>query len=677
MSLFGNIFKRFTGLNANQQQLLTSYQSRFDESFDSTGVSINIHSGMRLDTVYTAIKRIADSVASTPVPVYQFDAKNKNKAYTHPIYRLLNVQSNQDMTSYTWKHLSTTHLLGWGNSFSEIERDNAGRIIALNPMHPDDVKLAGRTQDTGEMVYRWNDNQGRTFYFPASDVLHQRGTSFDGVMGISPIMQMRSLVGRAAAREEFQTRFYANGAVLGGVISHPGELTDESLKRFRKSFDELYRGPRNSGKILLLEGAAKFDALGVNPRDAQFVETSKMDAARIAALFGIPMQFLNEVETTTRASAEQLFREFLALGLNTIFSNMEQQYNVSLFTPAEQKTYYTEFLREALIQSDFTALIAGLKDEVLTAILTPNEARGRLNMNPIEGGDVLLAPVNMVPIEQLGKTQAFQAPTKAPESAPEPPKPTEPQAKSLRSESKSNRNASKSSRKHIVKSQQIVLKDAFERCQKREHQDISQLVKKSLRTNKGFDSGIESYYADNSDFTKHFKKTMRSIVDSTSTAVGADVSNQIDSDVGDGGTFADAYLDTMALRYTSSSKRQLQALLTDLPEGDDAGDAIEERLSQWEHGSSDANPTRAEKESNNEATRMVMAMARMFLVAGGVTQLVWSGGECPICQELDGKVVGTEESFASEGDEIGDLKVESNTFAPPLHQGCVCSIDPA
>jgi hypothetical protein len=73
---------------------------------------------------------------------------------------------------------------------------------------------------------------------------------------------------------------------------------------------------------------------------------------------------------------------------------------------------------------------------------------------------------------------------------------------------------------------------------------------------------------------------------------------------------------------------------------------------------------------------MVNALARFFFSSGGVTKLVWSGGDCPICQELDGVVVGIEDSFASAGDDIGGMTAESNTFHPPLHQGCQCEINP-
>jgi HK97 family phage portal protein len=244
------------------------------------------------------------------------------------------------MTSYTWKHLTAVHLLGWGNSFSEIVRNNAGIIVALNPMHPEDVKIEGTLPSTGALVYSWTNRSNQKFMLSEADVLHIRYMSFDGIIGCSPILHLKQLVGRSKAREEFQSRFYANGAQLGGVITMPGDMTDEQFERHRKSFEDLYKGPKNAGKMLILEGSQQYHPISINPKDAEFIDTSKLDAAKIAAAYGVPLQLINDIATTTRASSEQLFREFLMLGLNTVFTNIEAEINMKLFSEAESITLY-------------------------------------------------------------------------------------------------------------------------------------------------------------------------------------------------------------------------------------------------------------------------------------------------------------------------------------------------
>jgi hypothetical protein len=192
---------------------------------------------------------------------------------------------------------------------------------------------------------------------------------------------------------------------------------------------------------------------------------------------------------------------------------------------------------------------------------------------------------------------------------------------------------------------------------------------------------MDDYYAKDSAFSSYFTKTLNPVMRSLTNGVHDQVENQLDKTIdNDGSDFAGEYMDTLLFRYTSSSKRQLKSLLSDLPSDGDPGDAIDERLSEWDNGTTPENPSRADKESKNETHRFVNAVARTMFAAGGVEQLVWnaSGEACPICDELDGRVVGIEDNFVNDGDELSNgYKAEGNFMSSPLHQGCECSIDPA
>ena len=384
-------------------------------STTAAGIFVNPHTGTRQEIVYICIKRLSDAIAMTPWPVFRQLTRGRDEARDHSVWRVLNIQANRDMTAFTWKQVTAAHVLGWGNAFSFISRDPGGRVRELIPMHPDNVRIIGRTA-AGHIIYEWqfqDPAEPMAAYTPVKltspDVLHIRGLTWDGICGISPIMHLRELIGRAKAREDFQSRFYGNGCVFGGAITTPEELTDDQVKRQRETFEKLYKGSGNAWKILLLEGSQKFTPFGVNPKDAEFVETGKLDAARIAAAYGVPLQLINDVEAgAARASAEQLFREYLMMGVNPWFANFEGQANISLLTPQEQASLFSEFDREYLTAADSATMVDGLQKKVLSAIITPNEARKRLNLNPIEGGDALLAPVNMMPIEMLGADREIE-----------------------------------------------------------------------------------------------------------------------------------------------------------------------------------------------------------------------------------------------------------------------------
>ena len=204
---------------------------------------------------------------------------------------------------------------------------------------------------------------------------------------------------------------------------------------------------------------------------------------------------------------------------------------------------------------------------------------------------------------------------------------------------------------------------------------------KNLRDQGTFETFLNDYYADGSTFNQFFSKTMLPIVRSMSEGVQNTVTEQLNKSVEtDPTTFQNEYVDNLTFRYTSSSRRQLQKLLTDLPEDEDASEVIDTRINEWEDGSTPENPSRAQKESTNESHRFVQAAARMFFTAGGVSQLVWNadGEACPICDELNGRVVGVEDAFVEDGDDLRNgYKAEGRFMNPPLHQNCTCSVDPA
>jgi hypothetical protein len=164
----------------------------------------------------------------------------------------------------------------------------------------------------------------------------------------------------------------------------------------------------------------------------------------------------------------------------------------------------------------------------------------------------------------------------------------------------------------------------------------------------------------------------------------AEIADELDKAIDDDGRkFVADYVGVLVLRYTGSSRRQLEQVVNDAAGDEDPAELIEERLAEWADGTSAENPSRAEKEADKESNRLGNAVARFFYAAGGVTTLVWrtTGDACPICNELDGKTVGIHERFVPEGDTVegagtAPLKAEGDVFHPPLHKGCNCEIVP-
>ena len=113
--------------------------------------------------------------------------------------------------------------------------------------------------------------------------------------------------------------------------------------------------------------------------------------------------------------------------------------------------------------------------------------------------------------------------------------------------------------------------------------------------------------------------------------------------------------------------------------------AIEGRLDEWENGREDGERMgQAEKIGLRESVQLGEAVARAAWSSAGVSTLVWlaSSDACPICDEIDGRVVGIEDSFVEAsgqvdgGDDQPVLRPTRDIKYPPIHGGCACDIAP-
>ena len=223
-----------------------------------------------------------------------------------------------------------------------------------------------------------------------------------------------------------------------------------------------------------------------------------------------------------------------------------------------------------------------------------------------------------------------------------------------------------------------MFKDAAQRMVNGEVKDIKRAIKNLReRDSTDFLNWLNDYYE---KAPERIRQIMLPVFSTFADMIQGQASQEVGIDPGmtpELERFMGEYTDAFAARYTGSSKGQIKALLRDAPnEGLDPADVIEERLDEWEQ-------KRAGKVAMNETVQAGNAVAKFVFAAAGVTRLRWVaiGAEsCPYCQEMDGKVVGIEMPFlgASESLESDDGRMSINRPAghPPLHQGCVCVIQP-
>ena len=286
----------------------------------SSGKTVTERSSMQVTAVYACVRILAEAIAGLPLHLYR-RGKNgsKDKAADHPLYSLLHDETNPEMTSFVFRETMMTHLLLYGNCYSQIIRDGRGQVTALYPLMPNQMSVD--RDERGQLYYtylRSNEEaatmSGSTVYLMPEDVLHVPGLGFDGLVGYSPIAMARNSIGMALACEEYGARFFANGASPSGVLEHPGTIKD--ISRLCESWNSVYGGSKNAGKVAILEEGMHYAPISISPNEAQFLETRKFQVDEIARIFHVPPHMIGDLERSTFSNIEQQSLEFVKYTLN-------------------------------------------------------------------------------------------------------------------------------------------------------------------------------------------------------------------------------------------------------------------------------------------------------------------------------------------------------------------------
>ena len=405
MGCLSNIFR---GRDAPADRTSGSAYSFFMGG-STSGKRVNERTAMQMTAVYSCVRILSEAVASLPLQFYRYNADSgKEKAVDHPLYFLLHDEPNPEMTSFVFRETLMTHLLLWGNAYSQIIRNARGEIIALYPLMPDRMEV-NRDQD-GQIYYEYylssddaHTMKGTSVRLQEQDVLHIPGLGFDGLVGYSPIAMAKNAIGMAIACEEYGAKFFANGAAPSGVLEHPGTIKDPS--RVRESWQATFGGSANANKVAVLEEGMKYTPISISPNEAQFLETRKFQIDEIARIFRVPPHMVGDLEKSSFSNIEQQSLEFVKYTLDPWVARWEQAMVRALLTPEEKKKYFFKFNVDGLLRGDYQSRMAGYVTARQKGWMSANDIRELENLDRIPaeaGGDLYLINGNMTKLEDAG-----------------------------------------------------------------------------------------------------------------------------------------------------------------------------------------------------------------------------------------------------------------------------------
>jgi HK97 family phage portal protein len=390
------------------------YQNQTGAGVAQSGALVTADTALRVSAVYACVRIIAQSVAVLPLLLYRLnqDDETRTKATDHALFHLLSRAPNPWQTAIEFRMMMQYHLTLRGNAYALILSAPNGDVIALKPLHPDRVRVF--RLPGGLLRYEVRDPvTGATQSFLQDEIMHLRGISSDGILGLSPIAIAREGIGGAIATQDYANRLFQNDARPGGVLTVPGKLSDAAAKRLKEDWQQKFSG-QNSHKTAILEKGSTWNATAMTPEDAQFILTRNFQTLDICRIFGVPPHMVGELDRTTHANIENQGIEYVTHTLMPWLVTWEQAISRDLLAGQEADTLEATFQVDALLRGDTPSRYAAYAVGRQWGWLNPNEIRNKEGMDPMsDGGDVYLRPINMTD----AALPIHPTPPPAPESA--------------------------------------------------------------------------------------------------------------------------------------------------------------------------------------------------------------------------------------------------------------------
>ena len=299
-------------------------------------------------------------------------------------------------TKYRWISALVHDLCLWGNAYWFITADPDGRLLAR--LRPDQVAVTGDGM-TGPAGYTVTYN-GRQSHVSPDKIVHFRSYSPQAYdIGLSPMETLAGIVGEDIAAGNYRESFWRNAARHEGVLTRPADAppwSSSARTRFREEWEALYTGDLNSGRTAILEEGMTFTPTTFSARDSQYLEARKLTREEVAAAFHIPAPMVGILDHATysnvREQHKQLYSDTLGPWLEQITEEIALQLIPRL---PDAQGLYVEFNLAEKLRGSFEEQANQLRTSVGAPWLTRNEARALSNLPAVDGGDVLITPLNV------------------------------------------------------------------------------------------------------------------------------------------------------------------------------------------------------------------------------------------------------------------------------------------
>ncbi|MGQ2994270.1 MAG: phage portal protein [Variovorax sp.] len=378
----------------------------FERNADNPMLLLRDERQLAISTVWACVRLISGTISTLPLNLYERQEKGRRFASGQDLYTILHDVPNADMTAKVFWQAYVASMLLNGVAYAEKKVGTRG-VVAL------DFLEYGRMRESvvnGERLYRYTDRDGTSRLIPRDRLFRTIGFTLDGITGLSAIQYGARMFNSAQLADIAANRTFNNGLMPTTYFKYPKVMQKNQRAEAREMIKKI-SGALNAGDPAILEAEMDTGTIGINPNDAQLLESRAWSVEEICRWFGVPPFMVGHSEKSTSwgSGLEQQNIGFLTYCLRDHLKGIEQSIAKDILTPAQRRTLYAEFAIDALLRADSASRAAFYASAAQNGWMDRAEIRELENLPYREGSAVLTAQSNLLPLDKLGTEKSAPA----------------------------------------------------------------------------------------------------------------------------------------------------------------------------------------------------------------------------------------------------------------------------
>ena len=333
---------------------------------------VSIETAEQNMAVYRAIKLVSHDLGRLPVIAEGGDM---------PAELLTNTNDKETWFDFTRKHMR--YLMLYGNSFALISRNGFGQVLGLISCTPGELSQIQIDQDPGNFIYR----HAAFGDIDPKDIMHWKMTGTRPFWGTSPIIEAARALNLAQVQEDAGESMYRTPGLGKVAIESPETIGPEIVGALQSAFASKHGGKDGHLTPIITQGGMKVSQVGQSLSDSEWITARRFSIGEVSRMYSVPPSFLYDLDKSTLENSAAQMKSYVSTCLShwgAIF-NSEFQLKLDSCLKWDMKN---------LLQGTLKETTESLRMAIDAGMMTPNECREQLGLEPHPDGDDLMISKN-------------------------------------------------------------------------------------------------------------------------------------------------------------------------------------------------------------------------------------------------------------------------------------------